>query len=105
MQAQRESGVKFYLENPSHRVDGLWVVSLEAPTTEMISLQVFVGQHRNYIILASKSSEADQCRAPRETAEKIESKIGVDFGPEGGVDLAWIFWGREKRAEKIGAIS
>ena len=29
------------------------------------------------------------------------TKDGVDFGPEGGVDLAWIFWGREKRPEKI----
>ena len=28
-------------------VDALWVVSLEVPTTEMVSLQVFVGQHRN----------------------------------------------------------
>ena len=51
-------------------------------------------------MLASKSRDADQCRAPRETTEKKVSKIGVDFGPEGGVDLAWIFWGREKRPEK-----
>ena len=71
--------MNFHLENPSHRVDGLWIVSLEAPTTEMVSLQVFVGQHRN---LASKSSDADQCRAPRETIEKKVSKVGVDFGPK-----------------------
>ena len=37
----------FALDNPSHRVDALWVVSLEVPRTEMVSLQVFVGQHRN----------------------------------------------------------
>ena len=52
-------------------------------------------------MLASKSSDADQCRPPRETTEKKVSKIGVDLGPEGGVDLAWIFWGREKRPEEI----
>ena len=47
-------------------------------------------------ILASKGSDAGQGRAPRETTEKNVSKIGVDFGPESGVDLAWIFWGREQ---------
>ena len=25
----------------------------------------------------------------------------MDLGPEDGVDLAWIFWDREKRPEKI----
>ena len=72
-------------------------MSLEAPTTEMVSLQVFVGQHRHTGI---QSSDADQCRAPRETIEKKVSKIGVDFCPKGGVDLAWILRGRESRAEK-----
>ena len=56
-------------------------------------------------ILASRSSDANQGRAPRETTEKTFSKIGVDFGPEGGVDSAWILWCREKRNEKFGAIS
>ena len=74
-------------------------MSLETPTTEMVSLQVFVGQSKE--ILASKSIDADQCRAPGETTDKKFPKIGVDFGPEGGVDLAWIFWGGEKRAQKI----
>ena len=41
-------------------------------------------------ILASKSSNAELGRAPRETAKKKVSKIGVDFGPESGVD----FWGQ-----------
>ena len=56
-------------------------------------------------ILASKSRDADQGRAPKETTEKDISNIGVDFGPESGVDLAWIVWGRERRAAKFGAIS
>ena len=48
------------------------------------------------------SSDADQGRAPRETTEKKVSKIGVDFGPEAGEDLVWIFWGREKSLKKVG---
>ena len=38
-------------------------------------------------ILASKSSDANQGRAPRETIGKTVSKIGVDFGPELGADV------------------
>ena len=34
-----------------------------------------------------------------------KSKIGVDFGPEDGVDLAWIFWGREKIVTKFVPVS
>ena len=56
-------------------------------------------------ILASKSSDADQCRAPRETIEKKVSRICVDFGPEGGVDLAWMFWAGKKGLKKFRAIS
>ena len=54
-------------------------------------------------ILASTRSDAGQGRAPRETTEKTFSTIGVDFDPESGMDLEWIFGGREKRAEKIRA--
>ena len=76
-------------------------MSLEAPTTEMVTYKsslVSIG------ILASKSSDADQDQAPRETTEKKISKTGVDFGPESGVDWRG-FFGRGKRAEKFGAIS
>ena len=52
--------------------------------------------------LASKSSDAEQGRAPRETTEKRVSKIGGDFGPESGVDLAWFFGGREKGLKNSG---
>ena len=53
-------------------------------------------------VLASKSSDADQGRAPRETIEKNVSIIGVDFGPESGVD----FLGAGKKGLKnFGAIS
>ena len=51
-------------------------------------------------ILASKSSDADQGRAPRETTKKDVSKMGVDFGPESGVDLAWMFLGAGKKGLK-----
>ena len=75
-----------------------WVVSLEAPTTEMASLQVFVDQHRHTGI---QKQQRRPVSSTQRTTEKDVSKIGVDFGPEGGVDLAWSFWGREKRHEKI----
>ena len=55
--------------------------------------------------MASKTSDTDQGRPPRETTQKKVSKIGVDFGPESGVDLAWICLSREKWAEEFGAIS
>ena len=54
----------------------------------MFSLQVFVGQHTKR--LASKSSDA-----------KV-SKIGVGFGPEGGVDSAWIFEARKRGLKNSG---
>ena len=83
---------------PQLRVDGLWIVSLEAPKQKLLA---YKSSLVSIDILASKSSHADQCRALREITEKKYSKISVDFGPQGGVDLAWIIWGREKRAEKI----
>ena len=56
-------------------------------------------------IVASKSSDANQGRAPRETTGEITSKIGVDFGPEGGVDVAWIFLLHDKKGRKFRSIS
>ena len=88
--------------NPSHRVDGLWVVSLEAPTTEMATLEVFVGQHSHTGIQKQRSRPVSSTQ--RNHWEKV-SKIGVDFGPEGGVDLAWIFGAGKKGLKKFGAIS
>ena len=88
----------FGLEDPSHCVDALQVVSLEVPRAEMVSLQVFVGRHRT---IALKSSDANQGRAPRETIGNQVSKVGMDFGPEGGVDSEWIFCQRQKSAEGI----
>ena len=41
-------------------------------------------------ILTFKSSDANQGRAPRETTEKKGFQIGVDFIPEGDVDLVWM---------------
>ena len=68
----------------------------------MVSLQVLVARHRN--TLASKNSGADR-RAPRETTGFLFSENGMDLGILGDVDLAWMFWDREKRAQKIHAKS
>ena len=65
--AQRGFGVDFSPENSSHWIDALWVVLLEVPRTEMVSLQVFVDRHRNTGV---QSSNAYQGRAPRETIGK-----------------------------------
>ena len=52
-------------------------------------------------ILASKSSDADQCRAPRETTERKFPKLAWILAPK----VAWIwrgfFWGREKGLKQI----
>ena len=64
-------------------------MSLEAPTTEIVS---FKSSLVSIEISASYSSDADKGRAPRETTEK--------FGPESGVDLACILWGQGKKVEK-----
>ena len=69
-------------------------MSLEAPATEMASLQVFVGWH-------PKAAVQTSVEHPEKPLRKTFCKIGVDLGPEGGVDLAWIFGGREKRPEKV----
>ena len=58
----------FALENQSHWVGAIWVVSLEVLRTEMISLQFWL---ISIEILASKSSDAYQGRAPRETIGKM----------------------------------
>ena len=65
----------FALENQSHWVGSIWVVSLEVLRTEMISLQFWLNSIE---ILASKSSDAYQGQAPREPLGKYV-KIGVDF--------------------------
>ena len=62
----------------------------------MVSQEVLVDQHRK---LASKNSDANQGPAPRETTGKEVFMIGVDLGIL-GVDLAWIVWDRERKAEK-----
>ena len=56
----------------------------------MVSLQVFVGQRGNIGI--QKQQHKNQ--APRATTEK---EVGVDLGPEGGMDSAWNFPGRENQ--------
>ena len=65
------------LEIPSHLVDAFRVVSLEAPRTEMVSLQVFVGQH---------SSIGIQKQRRKERVEQQEKPLGKEF-PK----LAWIW--------------
>ena len=75
----------------------IWVVSQEAPTTEMVSLQSSLVSIK---ILVSKSSDADQSRAPRETTEKKKIHNWRGFWPESGADLAW-----KKGLKNIGAIS
>ena len=73
-----------YLENPSPQVDALWVVSLEAPTKEMVSLQVFIGQQRNIGI--QKQRRKPWSSTQRSHWEKcLQQWHG--FGPEGGVDV------------------
>ena len=58
----------FALETQSRWVGVLWVVSLEVLRTEMIRLQFWL---ISIEILASKSSNAYQGRAPRETIGKM----------------------------------
>ena len=78
------------------------VLPLEVPRTEMVSLQLLVDLHRNTGIQKQLRKPG---QAPRETIRKKVSENGVDLGILGGVDLAWIFWNREKRAQKIHATS
>ena len=68
----------------------------------MASLQVFVGQHRHTGIQKQRHRPVS---STRETTEKNVSKIGVDFGPKGGVDLACFFGAGKKGLKKFGAIS
>ena len=78
------------------------VVPLEVPRTEMVSLQFLVARHRNTGIQKQLRKPG---QASRETTGKKVSENGVDLGILGGVDLAWIFWDRGKRAQKIHAKS
>ena len=52
----------FVLEDQSHRVGAIWVVSLKVLRTEMIRLRSWL---ISIEMLASKSSDAYQGRAPR----------------------------------------
>ena len=74
------------------------VVLLEVPRTEMVSLQLLVHLHKNTGIQKQLRKPG---QAPRDTIGKNISENGVDLGILGGVDLAWIFWDRETRAQKI----
>ena len=93
------------LENPSHWVDALWVVSLRAPRTEMASLQVLVNGHRNTSI--QKQRGMPESSTHREAIAPKVSKIGKDFLFENfgwrGFGVEW-FWDSEERAEKIRAV-
>ena len=73
---------------------------LEVPRTEMVSLQLLVARHRNTGIQKQLRKPG---QASRETTEKKASENGMDLGILGGMDLAWIFWDREKGAQKIHA--
>ena len=78
------------------------VLPLEVPRTEMVSLQLLVDLHRNTGIQKQLRKPG---QAPRETIGKKVFENGVDLGILGGVDLAWISWDTEKRAQKIHAKS
>ena len=69
----------------------------------MVSLQVSIGRHRNIGIQKQRRKPGSSTQ--RNHWDEKVSKIGLDFGPEGGVDSAWILrgflGGREKRAETI----
>ena len=69
----------------------------------MVSLQVFVGQHRDIGIQKQRRKTIEH---PKKPLRKV-SKIGVDFGPEGGVGLSFFFFwggggGREKGLKNSG---
>ena len=83
-QAQRESGVNFSLGKS--KSSSRWSLDCVARSSCNRNWLAYKSSLVSIEILASKSSDADQCRAPRETIDKKVSKIGVDFGPEGGVD-------------------
>ena len=70
----------FHLENPSHWVDALWVVSLEAPTTERVSLQAWITPPR-----ISREDEREQGKQQRERVEgeRTQRKAREDIEQEG----------------------
>ena len=70
---------------------------LEVPRTEMASLQLLVDLHRNIGIQKQLRKPG---QAPRETSGKKSFRKWRGFGILGGVDLAWIFWDREKGLKK-----
>ena len=84
----------FALENRSHWVGVVCVVSLEVLRTEIISLQCWL---TSIEMLASKSNDAYQGRAPRETIEKC-LKIGLGFRFFGWCWFGVCFLDREGRA-------
>ena len=64
-------------------------MALEVPKAESVSLQVLVDWHRNADI--QKEQQKTRVENPDKPLGKSVSKIGMDLGMLGGVDLAWIF--------------
>ena len=72
---------------------------LEVPRAEMFSLQVLVDRHKKY--WHPKIATQTGSSTKKKTTGKKVSKNSVNLGIWGGVDLAWVLWDSEERAQEI----